>query len=435
MTFVFCLFVGWSWFSFAFSFPVFHDACSSSHSVFRRPFVTSLHATAKGFGRSKSQKHEPEQVKALIQEENILEAAAAGEALTQGEQRGKVTVVVPEPSVAYEGPIPVGGSVAGLVGTIDIEPYGLIMEIGESVVAPGELGCFLRLREDASSATLPAATVLCGYAAGTWSNVVPSSPELRSVRFDLQQDDDEEAGKNDATVLFDGLICRVADLMDCTTDKKIFHGLSALAGVIRVEGRGGLSGLNSTSRSTSARHVLTPHDLVKASRILGHDVTFSKEEKNRRVTITVSSNQGPLYFVPNSRTGAGDMDADVSTLLTAGQYLNDLAVDIGNDDTAFVVPSEAEYEAASKTRNIAVLHWRLEAVHDGEVSNNEDENTKSSSSSSSVAAHTAARELTCLVPSNPVIALERSVNFQNHKPMEIGCRYGCGFWQEWKGKK
>jgi hypothetical protein len=58
-----------------------------------------------------------------------------------------------------------------------VEAYGVILEVGDSVVVPGELGLFLRLAPGVASATLPSGLVLGGYATGNL-RAAPPPPEV-----------------------------------------------------------------------------------------------------------------------------------------------------------------------------------------------------------------------------------------------------------------
>ena len=344
---------------------------------------------------------------------------------------GVVTVVVREPSEAYAGPVPESGRVEGLVGAIDIEPYGIILEVGDSAVVPGEKGVFIRLREPEWIAVLPSATVLCSYnsgvggSGGSMTATLPPSSDAtadRAVSFDLSlrtstDGGEEEEGDLDPTVLYDGLICRLVDLLaredsppsssSSSSDRGYFHGLSALAGLTPADG-GGEGGGGGGKESSQARHVLQAHPAANAVRVAGHDVAWSENEKGegrpRVVTINISRTEA-LFFVP-AVAGAHSPDLgegqEEVTLLTAGQFLNDLAVDF-IDGNVFCAPSRPDYNAASAERNIAVLHWRLELA-EGQRS---------------------------LRPTGPVMVLEHTVKFTNAEPMEIGCKYGHGFWEAW----
>jgi len=86
-------------------------------------------------------------------------------------------VAVSKAASAYRGPSPPSGSVAKVLAAVEIEAYGVILEVGESVVVPGELGLFLRLAPGVAESTLPSGLVLGGFGSGDLRNA-PPPPEV-----------------------------------------------------------------------------------------------------------------------------------------------------------------------------------------------------------------------------------------------------------------
>lgn len=86
-------------------------------------------------------------------------------------------VAVAKAASAYRGPSPPSGSVAKVLAAVEIEAYGVILEVGESVVVPGELGLFLRLAPGVAESTLPSGLVLSGFGSGDLRNA-PPPPEV-----------------------------------------------------------------------------------------------------------------------------------------------------------------------------------------------------------------------------------------------------------------
>jgi hypothetical protein len=97
------------------------------------------------------------------------------------------------------------------------------------------------------------------------------------------------------------------------------------------------------------------------------------------------------YYCPNMLQNEEEI-----TIQNLGQFSNDLAWNFFSPPT-----SREYYDDESSARNCIQLAWRLEydATHK------------------------------CLLPSWPVSVFSRDVRFENNEFMEVGTRYGWGYWQ------
>lgn len=98
-------------------------------------------------------------------------------------------------------------------------------------------------------------------------------------------------------------------------------------------------------------------------------------------------------FIPDKASTAADLSCLDDGV---GQFANDLAIKPG-----CVIQTLAEYEEISQASNIFTLQWAL---------------------SYDTASNT-------LVPKVPQSVFFEDVTFTNSEPMEVGCRYGFGFWE------
>ena len=129
--------------------------------------------------------------------------------------------------------------------------------------------------------------------------------------------------------------------------------------------------------------------------LAGHELSLL--EKDHLVIQPVQQDGFDRFFCPDLVNAGGNYDHDdMITIQNFGQFCNDLAWDSLSPPTTL-----EEYTEQSARNNCVQLVWRLEY----------DESCQ------------------CLVPSWPVSVLSRDVCFQNHEFMELGTRYGWGFWQ------
>ena len=125
--------------------------------------------------------------------------------------------------------------------------------------------------------------------------------------------------------------------------------------------------------------------------LAGHELSIHEED-----VLLIRPVEGGFdrYFCPdlvNSDHVGGDI-----TVQNFGQFCNDLAWDMMSPPASL-----EEYTNRSETKNCVQLVWRLEY----------DEAMQS------------------LVPSWPVSVLSKDVCFENREFMELGTRYGWGYWQ------
>jgi len=147
----------------------------SSHKLHLRNLVRQRLAPAfgKGFGRpsppsrNKDSGKNPSSPSPFDQNKDVV--------VTPGDVRA---VAVAKAASAYRGPSPPSGDVANVLAAVEVEAYGVILEVGESVVVPGELGLFLRLAPNVAEATLPSGLVLGGFATGDLRNAPPPQEVL-----------------------------------------------------------------------------------------------------------------------------------------------------------------------------------------------------------------------------------------------------------------
>ena len=127
-----------------------HASVSEAFVVPRSVRVRTMMLGAKGFGKQPR----PRKKSGDIERQPLSELP------------GTVPVKVAPSATTYVGPQPTGGAVENVVGAVDIEAYGIIIEVGSSVVAPGQLGVFIRLAPGKTAVTLPSGLLLCQYAVG-----------------------------------------------------------------------------------------------------------------------------------------------------------------------------------------------------------------------------------------------------------------------------
>lgn len=130
--------------------------------------------------------------------------------------------------------------------------------------------------------------------------------------------------------------------------------------------------------------------------LVGHELSLREEDQ--LVIQPVEQEGFDRFFCPDLvNAGGGTYDDDDGiTIQNFGQFCNDLAWDVLSPPTTL-----EEYTERSATNNCVQLVWRLEY----------DDSCQ------------------CLVPTWPVSVLSRDVCFQNQEFMELGTRYGWGYWQ------
>lgn len=124
--------------------------------------------------------------------------------------------------------------------------------------------------------------------------------------------------------------------------------------------------------------------------LAGHELSMNEDN-----VVSIRPVEGfDRYFCPDL-VNSDYVDGDV-TVQNFGQFCNDLAWDMMSPPTSL-----EEYTNRSAKNNCVQLIWRLEY----------DEASQS------------------LVPSWPVSVLSKDVNLENQEFMELGTRYGWGYWQ------
>jgi len=200
--------------------------------------------------------------------------------------------------------------------SLELQELGLVISVAESSVATGTLGLFARISDDADETTLPAMTLLAGYAKGTFHDEDQGD---KTVGFSIFS--------TDAPVFFNRQLMTIQEAMAacCTSDIAV--------------------------------------------RVAGHDVYYDEEDD--KVVVWPTNNEPfARYFVPNSE--------DEMNVTNFGQYCNDRAFQIGmasssssssmdQDDTTdtsatteTTTTDEYSYKSRCESENCVRLAWRLE---------------------------------------------------------------------------
>jgi hypothetical protein len=111
------------------------------------------------------------------------------------------------PVARYYGPV---GEASEMEATVELDRIGLALEVGPSVVAPGELGMFVRLREGVKQSKCWRLTLMCDYARDGTFSLVDSGD--KSVWFVL---------KTASGVVFDGQVMSIGAALE---EASVAHG-------------------------------------------------------------------------------------------------------------------------------------------------------------------------------------------------------------------
>jgi hypothetical protein len=220
------------------------------------------------------------------------------------------------PTMIGEEPVVDGGDgdyAELLLCSLELEELGLVLSVAPSTyVAAGTLGLYCRISDDVDETTLPALTLLAGYAKGTFQY--------------------EDHG--DKTVGF-SLTSRNAPVFFNRQLMTIEQALAAVAGTTATE---------------------------EEVKLAGHNVYYDEDEKTIVVVPTSNHNnnneeQTPFarYFVPNPN----DDQDDMMNITNIGQYCNDRAFVTGI--------GSVEYMSRCATENCLRLVWRLEYDNDHKI--------------------------------------------------------------------
>jgi hypothetical protein len=220
------------------------------------------------------------------------------------------------PPLLYHGPIlpPETEIVAG----ISLGELALDVAIAPSTVMTTGLGLYVRLSDpDIVSATIPSATLLCGYS--------------RSGSF-------EPGDIGDKTV---GFVIR-SPLTAVFYERQLMSIVDALEMAARDD----------TSKK-------------RGCGLVGHALQMNEnDEGGQDIQITPVDDGFPRYFVPqreDERTGSeSGNDKEELSVQNFGQFCNDLAWDYSNPPS-----SPEEYASRSVVQNVVQLTWRLE--YDSEI--------------------------------------------------------------------
>ena len=218
------------------------------------------------------------------------------------------------PPLLYHGPIlpPEAEIVAG----ISLGELGLDVAIAPSTVMTTGLGLYVRLSDpDTVSATIPSATLLCGY--------------CRSGSF-------EPGDIGDKTV---GFVIR-------SPQTAVFYERQLMSIVDALE----MAARNAASKGCG---------------LVGHALQMNEDDKGGQdIQITPVDDGFPRYFVPqrvDEGTGSeNENDKEEFSVQNFGQFCNDLAWDYSNSPS-----SPEEYASRSAVQNVVQLTWRLE--YDSEI--------------------------------------------------------------------
>lgn len=157
------------------------------------------------------------------------------------------------------------------VASIPLPESGLVVEVADSIVAPGGLGLFVRREAGAAPVTIDALSPFCGYAHGTMREVADSAGG-KTVAFSLQS--------LSTTVFFEGAMWSVGELLE------------------------------------------------RELRIAGYTATRDAQTGALAGLAVDETYRGPRYFVPASPPGE-------LTIMNCGQMANDLAIGDGNGGAAY----------------------------------------------------------------------------------------------------
>jgi hypothetical protein len=222
------------------------------------------------------------------------------------------------PPLLYHGPIlpPDSDIVAG----ISLGELGLDVAIAPSTVMTTGMGLYVRLSDpDISSATIPSATLLCGYS--RLGSFEPSDIGDKTVGFVIRSPQ--------TAVFYERQLMSIVDALEMAARDSSKNGGCGLVG-----------------------HALQMND--------------ENDKGGEEIQITPVDDGFPRYFVPQKAdkgTGSesdNDNEKEEFSVQNFGQFCNDLAWDYSNPPS-----SPEEYSSRSAAQNVVELTWRLE--YDSEI--------------------------------------------------------------------
>ena len=144
----------------------------------------------------------------------------------------------------YSGPI--CEELTNAQASIHLEESGLILEVADSIVAPGGRGLFVRLAPGAPPVTLDACSPFCGYAAGGMEVAADVSCG-KTVAFHL--------ASLSTAVFFEGQMVTVGQILNGDSDVR------AIAGHVAVrDASGALVGIEADAEYTGLRYFVPSAD-------------------------------------------------------------------------------------------------------------------------------------------------------------------------------
>lgn len=197
----------------------------------------------------------------------------------------------------YSGPV--CATLTNVAASIPLDESGLVIEVADSVVAPGERGLFVRCEDANSPVILDAPSPFCGYADGSMHEVADAACG-KSVSFAIHS--------SATLVFFEGALVSVGELLQAGFEIASY---------------------------TSTRDPTT-----------GACIGLERDD----------SYDGPLHFIP---TSTSPLPEDL-TIMNIGQMANDLAIDADKLANAGRTPSDGSYSSDSKGANLLALVQRLE---------------------------------------------------------------------------
>jgi hypothetical protein len=214
------------------------------------------------------------------------------------------------PPLLYHGPIlpPDAEIFAG----ISLSELGLDVAIAPSTVMTTGMGLYVRLSDpDIVSATIPSATLLCGYS--RLGSFEPGDIGDKTVGFVIRSPQ--------TAVFYERQLMSIVDALEMAARDSSTNGGCGLVG-----------------------HALQMNE---------------KDTDGEEIQISPVDDGFPRYFVPQrADNGTGsekENDKEDLSVQNFGQYCNDLAWDYSNPPS-----SPEEYASRSAAQNVVQLTWRLE---------------------------------------------------------------------------
>mmetsp|Transcript_4832 Transcript_4832/g.7466 ORF Transcript_4832/g.7466 Transcript_4832/m.7466 type:complete len:424 (-) Transcript_4832:692-1963(-) len=270
-------------------------------------------------------------------------------------------------------PVPYEGPTSPLESdSPTILPSGLVLDVLPSSIPNAGMGVFVRKNKPSDDDILQlAGSAFCGYARGTMKSTLSTLEQQSGTVIEFRLFDGLES-----LVWYDGALMSVKKAIIASKASGITGHRLIFAPEVENEVEH-----ESVDGDTS---LLKSKDEIKSTTRLQRMVDLVFDE---------SLYQNNRYFVPDCA------QQETYTIRTLGKMMNDLAGGCDSDDQT--------YERDSEDKNLVVIVPRVRAVQ----SDNND---------------------VTLEPYNmPIFTLARSVLITNEEPMEVGCKYGFNYWQDY----